>query len=105
MFTGIIETVGKVVSIQADNTNLSFRIRSTISNRSQIEQTSSNNGVCLTGVSTQAGEHMVTAVAETLTKSNIGLLKVNDEITLERCTKIGTRRDGPIGQGHVAQTA
>src|SRR5690554_2562965 len=105
MFTGIIETVGKVVSIQADNTNLNFRIQSTISDELKIDQSISHNGVCLTVVSTQPGEHMVTAVAETLTKSNIGQLKVNDEINLERCTKIGSRLDGHIVQGHVDQTA
>lgn len=105
MFTGIIETIGKVVSIQPEGTNLNFRIQSTISDELKIDQSISHNGVCLTVVSISPGEHTVTAIAETLTKSNIGELKVGDEINLERCTKIGSRLDGHIVQGHVDQTA
>jgi riboflavin synthase len=105
MFTGIIETIGKVVSIQPEDTNLNFRIQSTISDELKIDQSISHNGVCLTVVSTSPGEHTVTAIAETISKSNIGQLKVNDEVNLERCTKIGSRLDGHIVQGHVDQTA
>lgn len=105
MFTGIIETVGKVISIEKEDTNLNFRIQSSISDELKIDQSVSHDGVCLTVVSTSPGEHTVTAIAETLQKSNIGKLKVNDEINLERCTKIGSRLDGHIVQGHVDQTA
>ena len=105
MFTGIIETIGKLVSIQKEDTNLNFRIESTISDELKIDQSVSHNGVCLTVVSISPGEHTVTAIAETLSKSNLGQLKLNDEINLERCTKIGSRLDGHIVQGHVDQTA
>lgn len=105
MFTGIIETVGKVISIEKEDTNLNFRIQSSISDELKIDQSVSHDGVCLTVVSTSHGEHTVTAIAETLQKSNIGKLKVNDEINLERCTKVGSRLDGHIVQGHVDQTA
>lgn len=105
MFTGIIETVGKVISIEKEDTNLNFRIQSSISDELKIDQSVSHDGVCLTVVSTSTGEHTVTAIAETLQKSNIGKLKVNDEINLERCTKVGSRLDGHIVQGHVDQTA
>ncbi len=105
MFTGIIETIGKVVSIESEDTNLNFKIESTISDELKIDQSVSHNGVCLTVVSTSPGEHTVTAIAETINKSNIGLLNINDEINLERCTKIGSRLDGHIVQGHVDQTA
>ncbi len=105
MFTGIIETVGKVISIQKEGTNLNFRIKSTISDELKIDQSVSHDGVCLTVVATSPGEHTVTAISETLLKSNIGKLKVNDEVNLERCTKVGSRLDGHIVQGHVDQTA
>lgn len=105
MFTGIIETVGKVISIEKEDTNLNFKIQSSISDELKIDQSVSHNGVCLTVVSTSPGEHTVTAIAETLQKSNIGRLEVNDEINLERCTKLGSRLDGHIVQGHVDQTA
>lgn len=105
MFTGIIETIGQVISIEKEDTNLNFRIQSGISDELKIDQSVSHDGVCLTVVSTSPGEHTVTAIAETLQKSNIGKLKVDDEINLERCTKIGSRLDGHIVQGHVDQTA
>lgn len=105
MFTGIIETVGKVISIEKEDTNLNFRIQSSISDELKIDQSVSHDGVCLTVVATSPGEHTVTAIAETLLKSTLGKLKVNDEINLERCTKIGSRLDGHIVQGHVDQTA
>lgn len=104
MFTGIIETIGKVTSIQENSTNIDFRIKSNISDELKIDQSVSHNGVCLTVVSTAPGEHTVTAVAETLAKSSLGQLKVNDEVNLERCVKLGARLDGHIVQGHVDQT-
>ena len=105
MFTGIIETIGKVVSIEAEDTNLHFQIQSNITHELKIDQSVSHNGVCLTVVSTTPDTYTVTAVAETLTKSNIGDLKVDDEVNLERCTPVGSRLDGHIVQGHVDQTA
>ena len=105
MFTGIIETIGKVISIQSEDTNLHFQIESNISNELKIAQSVSHNGVCLTVVATNPASFTVTAVAETLSKSNIGNLKVGDEVNLERCTLVGSRLDGHIVQGHVDQTA
>lgn len=104
MFTGIIETIGKVISIEAEDTNLHFQIESNISHELKIDQSVSHNGVCLTVVSTDSAGYTVTAVAETLTKSNIGKLNVGDEVNLERCTPVGSRLDGHIVQGHVDQT-
>ena len=105
MFTGIIETIGKVISIQSEDTNLHLQIESNISNELKIDQSVSHNGVCLTVVATNPASFTVTAVAETLSKSNIGNLKVGDEVNLERCTLVGSRLDGHIVQGHVDQTA
>lgn len=105
MFTGIIETIGKVISIQKEGTNRNFRIQSNISDELKIDQSVSHDGVCLTVVAISPGEHTVTAISETLVKSNIGNLELNDEVNLERCTKIGSRLDGHIVQGHVDQTA
>lgn len=104
MFTGIIETIGKVISIESEDTNLHFQIESNISHELKIDQSVSHNGVCLTVVSTNPTSYTVTAVAETLTKSNIGKLNVGDEVNLERCTPVGSRLDGHIVQGHVDQT-
>src|SRR5690554_7960732 len=105
MFTGIIETIGTVSHLRQEEGNLHITIASSLSDDLKIDQSISHNGVCLTVVSTSPGEHTVTAIAETISKSNIGQLKVNDEVNLERCTKIGSRLDGHIVQGHVDQTA
>lgn len=104
MFTGIIETLGTVQKIEKDQDNIHFYITSTLSSQLKIDQSVSHNGVCLTVVNIQDNTHQVTAIKETLLKSNLGSLKVNDEVNLERCTSIGDRLDGHIVQGHVDQT-
>ena len=105
MFTGIIETTGIVAATRSEADNLHITVKSAISNELKIDQSVSHNGVCLTVVELSPDHHVVTAVKETLSKSNIGSLKNGDLINLERCTKVGSRLDGHIVQGHVDQTA
>ena len=105
MFTGIIETIGRVVELKKDQDNLHLVIDSDISNELKIDQSVAHNGVCLTVVALADGTHTVTAVAETLNKSNIGQLKEGNLINLERCMQMNGRLDGHIVQGHVDQTA
>lgn len=105
MFTGIIETLGKVVALQHEGSNLHITVESTIASELKIDQSVSHNGVCLTVVALTDGTHTVTAIEETLNKSNIGLLKVGDLVNLERCMQMNARLDGHIVQGHVDQTA
>ncbi|MGN5953876.1 riboflavin synthase [Sphingobacterium lactis] len=105
MFTGIIETLGTVRKIEAEQSNLHFFIESPISHELKIDQSISHNGVCLTVVGIEGQIHQVTAIKETLDKSSLDLLKVDDVVNLERCTQVGGRLDGHIVQGHVDQTA
>ncbi|MFC3197000.1 riboflavin synthase [Parapedobacter deserti] len=105
MFTGIIETIGTVTHIRQEAGNLHITVASALSDELKIDQSVSHNGVCLTVVALSPGEHTVTAIAETLEKSNLGCLQVGSPVNLERCTKIGDRLDGHIVQGHVDQTA
>ena len=105
MFTGIIETLGEVTGLEQDGGNVHLTIRSAISNQLKIDQSVSHNGVCLTVIGLQENTHRVTAIAETLDKSNIGNLVPGSKVNLERCTQIGGRLDGHIVQGHVDQTA
>lgn len=105
MFTGIIETLGRLNNIKFDRGNLHFTVESEISTELKIDQSVSHNGVCLTVVSVESGRHVVTAIEETLLKSNLGTLKVGDFINLERCMQMNGRLDGHIVQGHVDQTA
>ncbi|TCV18770.1 riboflavin synthase alpha chain [Sphingobacterium alimentarium] len=105
MFTGIIETLGVVKSIQRDQSNIHFHIESAISNELKIDQSVSHNGVCLTVVDVQGNQHVVTAIDETLQKTNLGALNPGDIVNLERCTQANGRFDGHIVQGHVDQTA
>ncbi|MFB2121438.1 riboflavin synthase [Parapedobacter sp. 2B3] len=105
MFTGIIETLGSVTHLQREAGNLHITVASTLSDELKIDQSISHNGVCLTVVALSPGEHTVTAIAETLQKSNLGTLQVGNLVNLERCTKVGDRLDGHIVQGHVDQTA
>lgn len=103
MFTGIIETLGEVIGRESDGGNVTFTIQSNISKELKIDQSISHNGVCLTVVEVNAGTHKVTAIAETLAKSNLGSLESGDKVNLERCTVLGGRLDGHIVQGHVDQ--
>lgn len=105
MFTGIIETLGIVKNIKREDTNLHLTIASDISDDFKIDQSVSHNGVCLTVVALSPGRHTVTAIQETLTKSNFDEVKEGDKLNLERCTLVGNRLDGHIVQGHVDQTA
>lgn len=105
MFTGIIETVGIVRSVNERGTNTHFLIESAISGELKIDQSVSHDGVCLTVVGLQEkNNHEVVAVRETLLKSNLGVLKAGDELNLERCMLNNGRFDGHIVQGHVDQT-
>ena len=105
MFTGIIETLGTVTNLKHDQGNLHITVASFIAQELKIDQSVSHNGVCLTVVALADGEHTVTAIAETLNKTNIGKLNVGDLINLERCMQMNARLDGHIVQGHVDQTA
>lgn len=105
MFTGIIETIGKVAAMKQEAGNLHLTIASPVSAELKIDQSIAHNGVCLTVVEVNANTHRVTAIDETLKKTNLVLLNVGDEVNLERCTKLGERLDGHIVQGHVDQTA
>lgn len=104
MFTGIIECTGKVVELTQLQGNLDITVESAISAELKIDQSVSHNGVCLTVVETTGNTHRVTAIAETLAKTNLNDLQEGDEINLERCTRVGDRLDGHIVQGHVDQT-
>lgn len=105
MFTGIIETLGIVSHIEEEGTNLHFTIESIISNDLKIDQSISHNGVCLTVVALTDTSHTVTAIQETLEKSNLQHLKTGMKVNLERCMQMNGRLDGHIVQGHVDQTA
>jgi len=105
MFTGIIENLGEVTAIKNDHTNIHFTISSSISHELKIDQSVAHNGVCLTVVSLTNDSHTVTAIDETLGKTNLGNLKVGSKVNLERCMQMNARLDGHIVQGHVDQTA
>lgn len=104
MFTGIIETLGIVKAIEHEKENLHLTIQSEITNELKIDQSVAHNGVCLTVVAIDKDEYTVTAIKETLDKTNIGDLQVGDEVNLERAMKLGARLDGHIVQGHVDKT-
>ena len=101
MFTGIIETLGTVVALQQEGGNLHVVVESAIGSELKIDQSVAHNGVCLTVVKVEGNKHTVTAIDETLQKSNLGNLQTGDKINLERCLKIGDRLDGHMVQGHV----
>lgn len=105
MFTGIIETLGLIQSIEQEGDNLHFTIASAISKELKIDQSVAHNGVCLTVVGQDDRTHTVTAIEETLNKTNLGTLKVGSKVNLERCMQMNGRLDGHIVQGHVDQTA
>ena len=105
MFTGIIETLGTVTAIESNGTNKSFQIESTITHELKIDQSVAHNGVCLTVVNINGNIYTVTAIDETLKRTNLGLLSVGDKINLERCLPANGRLDGHFVQGHVDLTA
>ena len=105
MFTGIIECTGKLLSVAKNGTNLSFWIQSAISYELKIDQSVSHNGVCLTVEKLGENSHCVTAIEETLKKTDLGNWAEGTEINLERCMLMNGRLDGHIVQGHVDTTA
>ena len=104
MFTGIIEGFGKVIELKSDQENLHITLESKLTRELKIDQSLAHNGVCLTVVDIKGNEYVVTAIQETILKSNLGNLKLGDFINLERAMKINGRLDGHIVQGHVDQT-
>lgn len=106
MFTGIIEATGTLVKVETEGTNKHFWIDSPFTNDLKIDQSVAHNGVCLTVVDIVGDRvYKVTAIKETLDKSNLGILAEGEEVNLERCMLLGARLDGHIVQGHVDQTA
>jgi len=104
MFTGIIESVGQVIDIQKEGTNLIFHLSSSLAGELKVDQSLSHNGTCLTVTAVAGGAYSVTAVEETLLKTNLGKLEVGSAVNLERCMVVNGRFDGHIVQGHVDQT-
>ncbi len=103
MFTGIIEDLAKVVAIEREEENVHFTIESNITDQLKIDQSVAHNGVCLTVVNIHNNRYTVTAIKETLDKTNLNDLKIGDIINLERAMQLGARLDGHIVQGHVDQ--
>jgi len=103
MFTGIIEDLGIVEALEQENTNLHLNIKSKLASELKIDQSVSHNGVCLTVIDLSASSYTVTAIKETLDKTNLNSLKVGDLVNLERGLKLGDRLDGHMVQGHVDQ--
>jgi riboflavin synthase len=101
MFTGIIETLSKITSLRAEGENIHITIKSSITNELKIDQSVAHNGVCLTVVNIEGNTYTVTAIKETLGKTNIGSWEVGDIVNIERAMKLGARLDGHIVQGHV----
>ena len=105
MFSGIVEEAAKVVKIEKEKENVHFTLECSFVNELKIDQSISHNGVCLTVVGKDDKSYTVTAISETLIKSNMGMLKVGDKVNLERSMLMNGRLDGHIVQGHVDQTA
>ena len=103
MFTGIIETLGTVQEVKKEQDNIHITIDSGLSNELKIDQSVAHNGICLTVVAIEGDHYTVTAIGETIKKTNISNWKVGDEVNLERAMKLGDRLDGHIVQGHVDQ--
>jgi riboflavin synthase len=101
MFTGIIESLGTVKNLVADNDNLHITIEASIASELNIDESVAHNGVCLTVTSVTENTYTVTAIAETLDKTNLGKWKIQDAVNLERAMVLGSRLDGHIVQGHV----
>lgn len=105
MFTGIIEQLAEVVTLKKEGGNLHISLKSTITSELKIDQSVAHNGVCLTVVGIDGDNYTITAIKETLEKSNLGLLEVGSKVNLERCLQMGGRLDGHMVQGHVDQRA
>ena len=105
MFSGIVEEPATVVALEKDKENLHITLKCSFTDTLKIDQSISHNGVCLTVVKKSGDSYTVTAIKETLDKTNLGLLKVGDKVNLERSMKIDSLLDGHLVQGHVDQTA
>jgi len=105
MFTGIIEHLGEVVALEKEQDNLHISMRTPITSELKVDQSVAHNGICLTVVAIHDDVYKVTAIKETLDKTNLSQLKEGDKVNIERCMKLGDRLDGHIVQGHVDQTA
>ena len=104
MFTGIVERIGVVKNIDYEKENVNFTIASSFTNELKIDQSVSHDGCCLTIVDIEKDEYIVTAIKETINKTNLSDWKVGTKVNLERCTKMNGRLDGHIVQGHVDTT-
>ncbi|MEZ0005487.1 riboflavin synthase [Flavobacterium sp. 28YEA47A] len=104
MFTGIIETLGTIKDLRKEGENIHITISASVTNELKIDQSVSHNGVCLTVVGISDDQYTVTAIKESIDKTNIGDWKLDDQVNLERAMKLGDRLDGHIVQGHVDQT-
>ena len=105
MFSGIIESLGEIVSLESKGSNLVMGVRSSMAQELKVDQSVAHNGVCLTVIRIEGDVHYVDAIQETLEKSNLGDLKTGSKVNLERSVRLNDRLDGPIVQGHVDQTA
>ncbi len=105
MFSGIVEEAAQVVKLVKEQDNLHITMQCSFVDELKIDQSIAHNGVCLTVVNKENGTYTVTAIKETLLKSNLGYLKIGDKVNLERSMKLNERLDGHIVQGHVDQTA
>ena len=105
MFSGIVEAAAPVVKLEHDKDNLHITMECSFTNELKIDQSIAHNGVCLTVVKKEGNQYTVTAIKETLLKTNLGLLKIGDKVNLERSMKIDSLLDGHLVQGHVDQTA
>jgi riboflavin synthase len=103
MFTGIIETLGSIKNIEKSDTNLQITIETLITPELKVDQSVAHNGICLTVIAISGNSYTVTAIDETIRKTNIVSWKVGDMVNLERAMKLGDRLDGHIVQGHVDQ--
>jgi riboflavin synthase len=105
MFTGIIETLGTIQDLRKENENVHVTIQSSLTKELKIDQSVAHNGVCLTVIAIENDTYTVTAIQETINKTNLSDWKINDVVNLERAMMLGSRLDGHIVQGHVDQTA
>ena len=105
MFSGIVEETAKVINLQKDGTNLHISLTCSFVNELKIDQSVAHNGVCLTVVEVTETYYTVTAIEETLKKSNLGLLRIGDKVNVERSMRLDSFLDGHLVQGHVDQTA
>jgi riboflavin synthase len=105
MFSGIVEDLGEITALQKEQGNLHITVKAGFTSELKIDQSIAHNGACLTVVKIDGNTYTVTAIEESLNKTNLSLLNIGDKINLERCMKLGDRLDGHIVQGHVDQTA